>query len=138
MSRAHLMRLATLAVFVGVAVVAVIRFFPDTSRTERPEEASGELSVEMAIAVAGTDPVTVRGFVFLGPGSFPLRLCTGIERLELPECLGPYITLEGVNEGSFQLREVGDGDDARRYQKQSISLLGVITGTEMLVQQVLQ
>lgn len=138
MNRHQLLRVATILVFVAIAVVAVIRFFPDTSRTERPEETTGELSVEEAIAVAGQEPITVRGFVFKGPESLPLRLCTGIERLDEPECLGPFVTLEGVNEASFDLRMAGKGDEARQYQRTSISILGVLNGTALQVQQILQ
>lgn len=138
MSRPHLLRIATLVVFVAAAAVAVVRFFPETSRTERPEERAGELTVDQAIAVAGTEAVTVRGYVFLGPGSLPLRLCTGVESLDLPECLGPYVTLEGVNEASFDLRPVGRGPERRRYQRQPIALRGVLLGTELRVEQVLQ
>ena len=138
MTRAHLLRAATVAVFLAVVVIAVVRFFPQTSRTQRPDDTADALSVERAIHVAGTRPITVRGFVFLGPGGFPLRLCAGVERLALPECLGPYITLRGVNEGSFDLRTAGEGDDARQFQEQPVTLLGVLNGTDMQVQQVLQ
>ena len=138
MNRHQITRAATVVVFVVVVVVAVVRFFPDTSRTQRPEAATGELTVDRAIAVAGVEPVTVRGFVFLGPGPMPLRLCTGVEKLEVPECLGPYITLEGVNEASFDLRPVKKDANPHRYQRESVALLGVLTGTEMRVQQVLQ
>lgn len=138
MTQARLVRAATIAVFLAVVVAVVVRFFPDTNRTTKVEPRSDETSVELAIATAITDPIVVRGYVFDGPGSLPLRLCHGLEDLDPVQCLGPYLVIEGVDQSSFALDDASDDGDRFSFQKESVSLRGVISGTTMRVEQVLQ
>lgn len=137
---AQVLRIVTVAVFAAVAVLAVrlVLRAGDAEPTTVAEPRQGELAVDLAIARAPTQPVIVRGYVFDGPGGLGLRLCNGRQNLSPPLCLGPYLDLDGVNEGSFSL-ETGQAEAGRvRWVDGPLSLRGSIVGTRMTVAQILQ
>lgn len=135
---ANVLRIATFVVFALVALVLVYRFAVGSGDdVDEVELGSGELQVDVAIAVAGRESVTVRGYVFSGPGSAPLRICNGIERGSPPRCIGPYLALEGVNEGSFNFREGEDDGRPMKWVPDPVALHGRIAGTVMTVDQIL-
>lgn len=109
------------------------------SAVEVVEPRQGEMDVERAIGVAGPEPVAVRGYVFEGPGGLGLRLCNGIQKGDPPRCLGPFLDLYQVNRASFDLVE-GESDDGPVFHPKgrAVTIRGVIVGTAMTVQQVLQ
>lgn len=129
------LRVLTAVVFVVVAVVAVRTFSPKEERSIA-EPRGGELQVRDAIN-GPPGVVVVRGHVFSGPGGLGLRLCHGRESTSPPACLGPYVDLDGVNEGSFSF-ESGQAPGGRvRWVEDPLALRGTIEGTRMRVTEVL-
>jgi hypothetical protein len=139
-STAVALRIATVLVFLAVAVVAVRRFTGDDGRSAVtvPGPRSGELAVDQAIAAAPLRPVVVRGYVFDGPGGLGLRLCHGRQNTSPPLCLGPYLDLDGVNEGSFGFRTGRAEAGVVKWVDEPLSLRGTVNGTRIAVAQVLR
>ena len=130
------LRLLTIAVFAAVAVLAFRVLTPEDAATDA-EPRSGELDVQHAIN-GPYAPVTVRGYVFLGPGGMGLRLCQARRNSSPPACIGPFVDLDGVNEGSFAF-ESGKTDDGEvRWVEDPIALRGTLEGTRMRVTEVLR
>lgn len=132
---ANLVRVATVVMF-AVAAVLAYRILNPGDPTSTPKASGAELQVDRAIAVAGREPLTVRGYVFDGPGGFGLRLCNGRENTSPPRCLGPFLDLDGVNEGSFALRSGETKDGEVRWTEDPLALRGTILGTRMTVSQI--
>lgn len=134
---ANLVRVLTIGVFVVVAVLVVRLFNPgDPESVQAPR--AGELAVANAINGAETGPVVVRGHVFDGPGGLGLRICQGRRNTSPPLCLGPFLDLDGVNEGSFSFQR-GDTDDGEvRWVEEPLALRGTINGTRIAVSEVLR
>ena len=136
---AQLARLLTFAGLAALVAVAALKFFAPGAHDQLPTLRAGELRVSRAIDVAGPEAVTVRGDVFVGPGGLGLRLCDHRRTGSPPACVGPFLDLAGVNEGSFALRS---GRDKRgrtvKWQPESVTLLGSVNGTLMTVEQVLR
>lgn len=130
------LRLATIAVFVAVAVVAWVQFKPDHPRRFKLNK--GELTVAKAIDTAGADPVAVRGFLF-NDADFGLRLCNGFVSSKPPSCIGPFVDLYGVDEGSFSLKSGRDKAGRKvLWVDEPVAVYGTVVGTAMRVQSVLQ
>ena len=134
---ANIVRVATLVMF-AIAAVLALRILNPGEPTSTPEPKASELQVDRAIAVAGREPLTVRGYVFDGPGGFGLRLCNGRENTSPPRCLGPFLDLDGVNDGSFTLRSGTTDDGPVRWTEAPLALRGTILGTRMRVTQIYQ
>lgn len=139
---ARVLRVATFVAF-GLVLVAgsafVYRILSADPPAKTAEPRSGELSVTRAIDIAGREPLAVRGYVFAGPGGLGLRLCNGVQATSPPRCLGPYLDLERVNEGSFDLAEAETDDGPMLHPKgRAVTLRGTILGTVMDVEQILQ
>lgn len=142
-SGARLLRALTIAVFVAVLVVAGTLAY----RTLTPGEpqsvatpAADELNVAEAINGPDTGVVIVRGHVFDGPGGLGLRLCHGRQNTSPPLCLGPFLDLDGVNEGSFSFEEakLDDGGEVR-WVEEPMALRGTVhDGTRLQVGQILR
>lgn len=132
---ANILRVATLVMF-AIAAVLAFRILNPGDPTSTPTPSGAEVQVDRAIAVAGREPLTVRGYVFDGPGGFGLRLCNGRENTSPPRCLGPFLDLDGVNEGSFTLRSGETKDGRVRWTEESLALRGTILGTRMTVSQI--
>lgn len=138
---ARALRAATIAVFVAVVVVAAVagwRTLNPGPTIRQPDLQRGEVSVARSIDVATRAPLTVRGFVFKGPGGLGLRLCDGFRREDPPKCRGPFLDLDRVNEGSFALEEGETDDGPILWNDDSIALRGTVVGTRMTVEQVLR
>jgi hypothetical protein len=97
---------------------------------------AGELDVLDALTRNPRDQVTVRGYVMSGP--YGLRLCRGLKVTSPPNCVGPWLDLENVNEGSFSLRSGGRGGTRVRWNPDPVSLLGRVSGSRLAVDQVVQ
>ncbi|HLG00617.1 MAG TPA: hypothetical protein VI916_09105, partial [Acidimicrobiia bacterium] len=135
----RVLRTLTLLTFVAAAFLAIRLFVPsdDVGRQE-PTYEDGELSVADAISIARGDPLAVRGYVFAGPGARELRLCNSREGSDPPRCIGPFLSLYGVDAGAFGMRE--DTDDAEgplRFSPEEVLVTGPVNGTAMTVQVVL-
>lgn len=137
---ANVLRVATVAVFLVCGLLLfdlLVDRGPEKRPFELPEFQPGELSVGAAISLETADPLTLRGFVFLGPGARELRLCMSRTRDHPPRCLGPFVSLEGVDPGSFELHS-GDTDDGQvLYSPDDVLLNGSLIGTIMQVSVVL-
>ncbi|HVF32144.1 MAG TPA: hypothetical protein VM933_03805 [Acidimicrobiales bacterium] len=133
---ARALRVLTVVVFVAVAAIALRTFLPREERTIA-DPRGGELNVEAAIN-GPSGVVIVRGHVFAGPGGLGLRLCQGRESTSPPACLGPFVDLDGVNEGNFSF-ESGRAPEGRvRWVEDPLALRGTIEGTRMRVTEVLR
>lgn len=135
---ANVLRVATILVFAAFFALVTMRLFgPDDPHTVvEPER--GELNVASAINRASMDPVVVRGHVFIGPGGLGLRICNGRQNTDPPLCLGPFLDLDGVNEGSFSF-ETGKADEGIvKWVPEPIALRGTVDGTRMAVSEVLR
>ncbi len=134
---ANLLRIGTIAGAV-IAAWLLYRLFTPDAPTQTPEPRAGETSVAIAINVAATEPLAVRGYVFQGPGGLGLRLCQGRQRGDPPNCLGPFLDLDGVNETSFSLRPGRIDGNPMQWSEEPVTLVGPVVGTRMTVQQVLR
>jgi hypothetical protein len=134
---ANVLRVATIVVFAAVAVLAYRTFTPSEPITV-PEPRAGELPVDRAISVAVDRPLSVRGYVFDGPGGLGLRLCHGRKNTSPPGCRGPFLDLDRVNRGSFDLRSGTTDDGTVRWTGDPLTLRGTILGTRMTVTEVLR
>ena len=133
---ARILRVLTVVVFGAVVVLAFRTFNPPEERSIA-EPRRGEVDVETAIN-GPSGVVVVRGHVFSGPGGFGLRLCHGRKTTSPPSCLGPFVDLDGVNEGNFSF-ESGRSDAGRvQWVDEPIALRGTVEGTRMRVSEVLR
>lgn len=121
---------------VGAFVVLLVGSGRDDD-FEQVDLGSGEVSVADAIAVAGIDPLTVRGYVFVGAGYDFLRLCHARRGDDPPECIGPFLILEGIDPGGFELLDGETEFGPVRYSPRDVALVGTIVGTGMQVSYVL-
>ncbi|MGI8792092.1 MAG: hypothetical protein ACR2H3_02760 [Acidimicrobiales bacterium] len=138
---AKIVRALTVAAFAAVVVAGglfVVRVLDTEPEAKPAEVGDGELNVSRAIDVAQEDRLAVRGFVFDGPGGLGLRLCNGIQKKSPPLCLGPYLDLERIDRESFGLKKARTDDGDVHYPGQPVTLLGVVHGTVMSVEQVLR
>ena len=135
---ARILRVLTFAAFAAVVALAVIKLRPEPGGDKAVELQRGELGVAEAISRAPLDPVQVRGFVFAGPGGLRLRLCEALRRGDPPSCIGPFLELDGVDEGSFGLESGGEGDERVRFLDESVALAGTVRGAEIQVTSILQ
>ena len=135
------LRAATAAVFVAVLVVigtSAWRTLNPPPEIRNPELGPSETSVARSIDVSGRGVLTVRGYVFDGPGGLGLRLCDGLRSGDPPRCRGPFLDLDGVNQGNFALERGTTDDGPILWSDTSIALRGRIDGTRMTVEQVLR
>lgn len=138
---ARVLRVLTIAVFVGVLVAAgnlAYRAFAPGEPESVATPAGGELNVADAIDGPETGVLVVRGHVFDGPGGLGLRLCHGRQNTSPPLCLGPFLDLDGVNEGSFSFEEETTDEGEVRWVEEPLALRGTIEGTRMNVTEVLR
>lgn len=134
---ANVLRVLTVVVFLAVAFFAFRLFTPSEPQTI-DEPKAGEIDVASAINGFEDRPVTIRGEVFVGPGGLGLRLCQGRQNTSPPTCLGPYVDLDGVNEGSFSFRTAKTDGGEVKYGEGSLALRGTIVGTRFNVSEILQ
>ncbi|HUP87546.1 MAG TPA: hypothetical protein VM143_17975 [Acidimicrobiales bacterium] len=134
---ANALRLLTIGVFVAVALVAYRTFNPPApSSVVAPQR--GERNVADAINAADPGPIVVRGHVFLGPGGMGLRICQGRVNSSPPRCLGPFLDLDRVNEGSFALRSGKAKEGVVKWVEEPIAMRGTTVGTRMTVLELLR
>ncbi len=134
---AKVVRVLTVLVFLAAAVLAFRVFNPEAPQSIE-EPGAGELNVANAINGFEDRPVTIRGHVFDGPGGMGLRLCHGRQNTSPPKCLGPFVDLDGVNEGSFSFKTAKTKDGEVKFGKDPIALRGTIVGTRFNVSEILQ
>lgn len=134
---AKVVRVLTILVFIGVVALAVRAFNPEEPNSVT---APGKFEIDVAHAINGFEDrsVTVRGDVFVGPGGLGLRLCQGRQNTSPPTCLGPFLDLDGVNEGSFALEKGTTKAGPVRFTEESLALRGTVTGTRLAVSEVLR
>ena len=133
----QVVRALTIAVFV-VAGVLFVRLVMPSDRDKQAEPRQGELDVADAISVAGQRPLAVRVYVFKGPGGLGLRLCDGKQAGSPPRCLGPFLDLYRIDEGSFALRSGTTDAGEVQWVDDPLTIRGTIIGTAMTVSEVLQ
>ncbi len=131
------LRALTVVVFLAVAFFAFRLFTPEAPQTI-DEPKAGEIDVAKAINGFEDRPVTIRGHVFVGPGGLGLRLCQGRQNTSPPRCLGPFVDLDGVNEGSFSFDTAKTKDGEIKYGEGAIGLRGTVNGTRFSVSEILQ
>lgn len=134
---ANLLRLATIVVFVAFFVLLALRVFRPGEAVTVAEPKPGELNVVNSINRASMEPVVVRGQVFIGPGGLGLRICNGRQNTDPPLCLGPFLDLDGVNEGSFSFKSAKADAGTVKWVPEPLALRGTIDGTRMAVSEVL-
>lgn len=134
---AQALRLATVAAF----IVSGVLFYRLVDRGgggyEQPEVEEGQVSVADVIAFSRGQPLVVRGFVFEGPGSRELRLCDARQGGGPPRCIGPFVSLHGVDVGNFETRTGATEEGPVRYSPEAVTIRGVVIGTIMEVAVVL-
>lgn len=135
---ANLLRVATIIVFIAFVALVATRVFgrPDPQTVAEPQP--GELNVANSINRASLEPVVVRGHVFIGPGGLGLRLCHGRQNTDPPLCLGPFLDLDGVNEGSFSFEAAKADAGTVKWVPEPLALRGTVDGTRMAVSEVLR
>jgi hypothetical protein len=133
----QILRAATILVFIAAGVLFVRMVVPQDA-AEEVEPRQGELDVADAISVAGQKPLAVRGYVFKGPGGLGLRLCDGKQNGSPPRCLGPFVDLYQVDEGSFGMKSAKTDDGEVKWVPDPLTIRGTIVGTAMTVSEVLQ
>lgn len=133
----RVLRLLTLLTFLAAGLLAVRFLLPNDERgREEPRTEQGEFTVGDAIALA-PETAVVRGYVFSGPGHRELRLCHAREGGTPPRCLGPFLSLYGINEGAFALR-AGDTEEGRvLFSPEPVAVSGGLSGTALDVRLVL-
>lgn len=132
---ANALRLATIAVFVAVGVLAIRTLHP--SPRERPAKPRPS-EYDVATAINGpAAEVAVRGFVFDGPGGQGLRLCQGLRNSTPPSCIGPYLDLDGVDAGNFSFRFGRTKVGPVRWVEEPVAIRGSVEGTKFRVSVVL-
>jgi hypothetical protein len=134
---ARLLRVLTLLALFAVAVVAYLTFFGSNAETRQfPEVQAGETAVAAALDASPTRRLTVRGYVFDDAG--PLRICHGRWKAEPPRCIGPYLELDRVDAGSFELERGEDRfGNAVLWSDDEVVLVGTVLGPRMTVISVL-
>ena len=133
----RLLRAVTILVFVAAGVLFFRLVVPRDEFVEvKPRQ--GELDVADAINVAGSRPLAVRGYVFKGPGGLGLRLCDGKQHGDPPRCLGPFVDLYRVDEGSFGMKSKRTDEGEIKWVPDPLTIRGTIVGTAMTVSEVLQ
>lgn len=134
----RVLRVLTLLALLAAAVLAVALLVPDGERgRETPRIPPGELGVAEAIGRAPEGPVVIRGYTFSGPGGRELRLCDSREGGDPPRCIGPFVSLYGIDEGSFDLRSAGTPDGPVLSSPEPVSVTGTLSGTAFEAQFVL-
>ena len=133
----RVLRALTIGVFV-IAGVLFVRLVMPAEQAKEAEPRQGELDVADAISVAGQRPLAVRGYVFKGPGGLGLRLCDGKQPGSPPRCLGPFVDLYRIDEGSFSLESGKTDAGPVQWVKDPLTIRGTIVGTAMTVSEVLQ
>lgn len=134
---ANVLRALTVVVFLAVAFFAFRLFTPSEPQTI-DEPKAGEIDVANAVNGFEDRPVTIRGHVFIGPGGLGLRLCQGRQNTSPPQCLGPFVDLDGVNEGSFSFETAKTKDGEVKFGEDPIALRGTVNGTRFNVSEILQ
>lgn len=135
------LRVATVVMFV-VVLGLLLRFvlaLGDGDDGYTLPVADDAYTVVDAIAVAVNDPIAVRGYVFDGDAR-ELRLCATRADREgggPPRCVGPFLSLKGVDAGAFVLERGESTLGEVRWSADPVTLYGTLIGTEMQVQTVL-
>jgi hypothetical protein len=119
---AHLLRAATVAGFLLFCVLLYRALTDRGDDVQLAEPRRGEVTVEDAIHLAGSQPLTVRGYPFMAGAD--LRLCHGTLEGRPRRCVGPYLILERLDSSRLDL----GGSDA-------VAVSGRISGTIMQVDQ---
>ena len=132
----QILRILTVVAFLACGVMAW-RLLNGPDPVQRVESDGEALDVMTAIGVSRAKPMTVRGYLFEGPGVFELRMCNGRRGGSPPSCVGPYISLENVDRGSFELREGTVDEGVVRWSPEPVTATGVLVGTLFTVQVVL-
>lgn len=134
----HVLRILTIAAFVASGVLAWRLLDGSGSNpVEEPDPAAEAYDVKTAIAVSKAQPMTVTGFVFDGPGSVGLRMCNGRRGSNPPRCVGPFLGLEQVDAGSFELRQGKLDGRPYGWSPEPVTMTGILVGTVFTVQVVL-
>lgn len=115
----------TAVVLAATAAVAVLslRGEDPVQRVESDEEA---LAVDDALLQPPAEATVVRGYAFVDADG-ALRLCTGIDRTAAPVCVGPFLTVDGVDPNRLPLQRDGAG----AHTDEPVSVLGAIEGDRL-------
>ena len=133
----RVLRAFTLLSLAAIAILAVRLAFPgDDASPDAPRLGDDDLGVADAIGRAPVNPVIIRGYVFEGPGFRELRLCDRREGGDPPRCIGPFVSLYGINSGGFDLRSATSDEGRVLYSDDDVALLGTLSGTAFEVQNV--
>ena len=134
----QVLRILTITAFVASGVLAW-RLLDNAASdsTQQVESDGAAYDVRTAIAVSRAKPMTVRGYVFDGPGSLGLRLCDGRRGSGPPRCIGPFLGLEQVDAGAFVLERGSDDGRPVGWSAEPVTMTGVLVGTVFTVQVVL-
>lgn len=124
-------RAATVIAFATALVLAARLLLGSTGPgVETPALGAGELDVAHAITPGADRRVVVRGYVFDGPPAWGLRLCNARDRRDgAPHCVGPFLDLQGVDPGSFELRRAKTREGVEQYSPGAVTVSGSVTGT---------
>jgi hypothetical protein len=135
---ARVLQVATIVAFGGCAVL-LYRIVAPGPTYEQPELDGKVIKVRDAIAVSKAEPLTVRGFVFQGPGARELRLCDGRKTGSPPSCIGPFVSIRNADRGQFVLEQATAGSEGTVYYSAgSVSIIGTVVGTVLTVDVVLR
>lgn len=100
------------------------------------EPAAGELNVRAALVASSQRPVAVRGYVFLRE-RFPPELCTGRIPGKPARCLGPTITLFGLDLTRLEMKTGNDHGVRVQWTERPVALYGDLTTATLKVREIL-
>jgi hypothetical protein len=100
------------------------------------EPAPGELTVRAALVASPARPVAVRGYVFLRD-RFPPELCTGRIPGKPPRCLGPTITLFGLDVTRLEMKSGRDHGVGLQWTERPVALYGDLSTASLKVREIL-
>lgn len=117
--------LVTAVVLAGTAAVAVLSLGGDQA-VQRVESDEDALAVEDALLTRSADATVVRGYAFVDT-SGGIRLCTGIDRTSAPACIGPFVTVHGIDPNRLPLQR----GEAVAHTDEPVSVLGTLQGDQL-------
>jgi len=120
----------------GACVFFAIRLLDRPSEVRHSKPTNDAVDVVEAIGVGQERELGVTGYLFDG-GGWSMRLCQGLRRGSPPECVGPFLYVEGVDVGQFNTKKGTLNDRPQRWVDEQVVLLGRLRGTTLTVSQVL-
>lgn len=126
------------AILVAALAVAwqVGRALTDKTAPVVAKPAPGELTVRAALAASARRPVAVRGYVFLRE-RFPPELCSGRLPGKPARCIGPTITLYGLDLSRLVLTSGTDHGVRVQWTDRAVALYGDLNTATLQVHEIL-